>query len=210
MRLELSEPGVDIVFNLSTLVLKMRTTNLPLYLTKSKLRGRLLALFFLNPENSYFLRELERKLEASPGALARELKTLSEEGLLKRVPRGKQVFYQIHSTHPLFHEIKGIIEKTAGIPKTLSEGLKPLEEIRGAYLYGSVVTGQMEAHSDIDLLLIGKETDTVLKLLQDLRSKFGRPINSVTYAPEEFDRKRKDRSEFLYSLMKSPLIQLKP
>lgn len=189
----------------------MRTNGpISLYLTKSKLRGELLALFFLNPDNSYYLRELERKLEASPGALARELKTLSEEGLLKRVPRGKQVFYQIHSAHPLFHEIRGIIEKTAGIPKMLSEGLRPLKEIREAYLYGSVVTGQMEAHSDIDLLLIGKETDAVLKLLQDLQSKFGRLINAATYAPEEFERKRKDKSEFLHSLMKSPLVKLKP
>ena len=184
--------------------------NILFYLTKSKLRGELLALFFLNPDDSYYLRELERKLRVSPGALARELKSLSEEGLLRRIPRGKQVFYQIRTTHPLYNEIKGIIEKTAGIPKALSEGLKPLREIREAYLYGSVVTGQMEAGSDIDLLLIGKETDSVLKLLEDFQAKFGRTLNAVTYAPKEFERKQKDKSEFLYGVMKSALIKLKP
>jgi len=51
----------------------MRTNTPSLYLTRSKLRADLLALFFLNPEASYYLRELERRLEVSPGALAREL-----------------------------------------------------------------------------------------------------------------------------------------
>lgn len=187
----------------------MRTIAIP-YLTRSRLRADLLTLFFLNPENSYFLRELERSLKASPGALARELKALSSEGLLLREPRGKQVFYRINRKHLLFAEIKGIIEKTAGIPMALADGLKNLKEIHEAYLYGSVVTGQMKAHSDIDLILIGKETDAVLKLLEELQRKFGRAINSVAYAPEELRRKRKDKSDFLYQVMKSPLLKLKP
>lgn len=188
----------------------MRTTSFPFYLTRSKLRSDLLSLFFLNPENSYYLREIARRLRVSPGALARELKSLSGEGILEREIRGKMVFYRIQRKHPLFKELKGIIEKTAGIPRVLIEGLKKLEEIREAYLYGSVVTGNMEAHSDIDLLLVGKETDALRKCLEDLQAKFGRTINPVTYGPQEFEKKRKDKSEFLYSVMKSPVLKLKP
>ena len=188
----------------------MRTTFFPSSLSKSRLRSELLTLFFLNPENSYFLRELGRKLKASPGALARELKALSDEGILDKQPRGRQIFYRISRKHSLFNEIKGIIEKTAGIPKILAEGLQPLKEIHQAYLYGSVVTGQMEAHSDIDLLLVGKQTDRLLKLLDDLKSKFGRKINAVVYSVQEFERKHKDKSEFLFQVMKSPFHQLKP
>lgn len=188
----------------------MRTATPSLYLTRSKLRTDLLALFFLNPDSSYYLRELERRLKVSPGALARELKTLSTEGILLREPRGREVFYRIHRGHPLFKEIKGIIEKTSGIPAVLSQGLHRLKEIQEAYLYGSVVTGKMEAGSDIDLLLVGKETDPLRKLLEELQRKFGRMINAVTYAPAEFDKKRRDKSEFLYTVMKSPLSKLKP
>jgi len=188
----------------------MRTTFSPLYLTRSKLRTDLLGLFFLNPEASYYLRELERRLKASPGALARELKTLYQEEILHREPRGKEVFYRINRSHPLFKELKAIIEKTSGIPTSLSRGLHKLKEIREAYLYGSMVSGKMEASSDIDLLLVGKETDPLRKLLDELQRKFGRMINAVTYAPAEFDEKRRDKAEFLYTLMKSPLLKLKP
>src|SRR3989338_6394620 len=94
----------------------MKTPPFPFTLTRSKLRSDLLALFFLNPGETYYLRELGRRLEASPGALSRELGSLSREGLLKRLPRGKQVFYQINPEHPLFNEIKTIVEKTTGVP----------------------------------------------------------------------------------------------
>lgn len=84
-----------------------------LALGRSKLRQALLTLFFKNPESSYYLRELGRLLNASPGALARELKTCSTSGLLVREKRkGKEVFYKINRSYPLFHEIKRIIEKT--------------------------------------------------------------------------------------------------
>ena len=188
----------------------MRTIQSPFYLTRSKLRADLLVLFFLNPEASYYLRELERRLKVSPGALARELKNLAAEEILLRERRGKEVFYRINQDHSLHKEIKGIIEKTAGIPAALSRGLRGLKEIREAYLYGSIVTGKMEPRSDIDLLLVGKETDSVRKLLAALQTKFGRFINAVTYAPGEFDKKRLDKAEFLYTLMKSPLLKLKP
>ena len=187
----------------------MRTNSTPFYLTRSKLRADLLALLFLNPEASYYLRELQRRLNVSPGALARELKNLSTEGMLTKEPRGREIFYRINRDHPLHKEVKGIIEKTSGISAALSRELCRMKGIREAYLYGSVVTGKMKANSDIDLLLVGKETDSLRKLLDVFQKKFGRMINAVTYAPDEFDKKRRDKSEFLYTVMKSPLLKLK-
>lgn len=183
---------------------------IPLYLTKSRRRAELLQVFLLNPESSFYLRELERKLGTSPGVLARELKAFSEEGFLKKTSRGKLVFYQVNREHPLFGELKGIIDKTAGIPVQLKEGLRGVKEVREAYLYGSFAKGEMQAHSDIDLLLVGKETPAVEKLLKRLEHALGRTMNATTYAADEFERKKKDKSDFLYEVMKSPIIQVKP
>ena len=188
----------------------MRTNISPVYLTKSRTRTDLLTLFFLNPESSYYLRELERRFGYSPGLLARELKILAGENLLQRDARAREVFYKINKTHPLFHEIKGIVEKTAGIPKRLSEELKKIKEIKQAYLYGSAANGKMNAQSDIDLLLVGKETEALRKLFKRLETRFGRAMNVTTYAEDEFEKKRKNKSEFLYEVMRSSLVQLKP
>ena len=188
----------------------MRTDVLPLYLTKSRVRGDLLALFFLNPKASYYLRELARRFNVSVGTLSRELKRFSQEGLLHREARGKEVFYQVNQAHPLYAEIKGIVEKTQGVPVRLAEGLQPIKPIQQAYIYGSFAKGSPAANSDIDLLFVGKETPASQKLLKDLETRFGRTVNVTTYAPAEFEAKRRDKSEFLFEVMRGPLIQLKP
>ena len=188
----------------------MRAAVLPLYLTKSRVRGDLLALFFLNPTASYYLRELARRFNVSAGTLSRELKKFSQEGLLHREARGKEVFYQVNQAHPLYAEIKGIVEKTQGVPVRLAEGLQPIKPIQQAYIYGSFAKGSPAANSDIDLLFVGKETPASQKLLKDLKNGFGRTVNVTTYAPVEFEAKRRDKSEFLFGVMHGPLIQLKP
>lgn len=188
----------------------MRTAPFPLYLTKSRVRGDLLALFFLNPEASYYLRELARRLNVSAGTLARELKQFSQEGLLHREARGKEVFYRINRAHPLYAEIKGIVEKTRGIPIRLAEGFKQISSIQEAFIYGSFAKGNPVASSDIDLLLVGRETAASKELLKQLERKFGRSINVTAYEPKEFLIKRKDPGEFLFEVMKGPLLQIKP
>ncbi len=180
------------------------------YLTRSRLRTDLLVLFFSNFEEAYYLRELARRLTASPGALMRELKSMAETGLLERKARGREIFYKVNRTYPLFSEIKSIVEKTAGIPLRMKEGLKKIKEIRQAYLYGSYVKGKMQLDSDIDLLLVGRETGALKKLIKNFEGKIGRSISTAIYSEEEFSRKRKDKSEFLFEVMKSPLIQIKP
>lgn len=195
---------------LSTIVLRMRANVLPLYLTKSQVRGDVLTLFFLNPGASYYLREMGRRFDVSVGTLARELKRFSEEGLLLREARGREVFYRLNRTHPLYSEIKGIIEKTQGIPVRLAEGLQSIKSIRQAFIYGSLAKGSQVANSDVDLLLVGKETPTSKGLIKRLERKFGRSINVTVYDPKEFEAKRKDPSEFLYEVMHSSLIQIKP
>ena len=180
-----------------------------LYITKSRIRSDLLTLLFLDPNKAYYARELQRRFSCSIGALARELKTLSAEKLLQREAKGKEVFYSLNQAHPLYNEIKGIVEKTRGIPVRLIEALQNVDSVKQAFIYGSFAKGGVRADSDIDLLLVGKETPRSTKILKQLQTKFGRSINATTYSPSEFERKRIDHSEFLFEVMKGPLLPLK-
>ena len=188
----------------------MRTIISPLYLTKSKTRTELLTLFFLNRQRSYYLRELQRKFGFSPGLLSRELRLLASEGLLEREERGREVFYKINQVHPLYRELKSIIEKTSGIPERFSSAFQKLDEVKQAFLYGSIAKGTMNAQSDIDCLIVGQETEKVRNILRQLESKFDRNINATAYSETEFEQKKKDKSEFIYEVLKSPFLQIKP
>ena len=53
-----------------------------LYISKSKKFGEsLLVLYFTNPKNKYYLRELERILSFSAGSIRRELLKFEEDNL---------------------------------------------------------------------------------------------------------------------------------
>jgi predicted ABC-type ATPase len=90
------------------------TTSL-LYLfqsTKAPLRKRLLAYFFTQPESRLYLREIAHRIQVDPANLSRELRFLETEGIFISEKRGLQKYFSLNHSHPLFSELKGIIQKT--------------------------------------------------------------------------------------------------
>ena len=78
-------------------------------------RRKILALLLLHPDKSFYLRELARITDIpAGGSLNRELKLLTNAGLLTRTTVGKQVRYQANRDSPVFTEFASIFRKTAG------------------------------------------------------------------------------------------------
>ncbi len=93
---------------------------------------------------------------ASAGSLHRELRILTELGLLKREERGLQVFYSADTTSPVYPEISAFLRKTVGLADALRSALSPLSDrIRSAFVYGSMAAGGVSPHSDVDVLVVG-------------------------------------------------------
>ncbi|MGD0627198.1 MAG: winged helix-turn-helix domain-containing protein [Thermodesulfobacteriota bacterium] len=75
----------------------------------TKLRKKLLAHSFNNPDESYYVRELSGLIKEDPGNLSRELRKLEEEGLYNSITRGNVKFYSLNKSYPLFREVKKIV-----------------------------------------------------------------------------------------------------
>ena len=180
-----------------------------LYITRSKTRRDLLALFFTNPSEAYYLRQLERTLGYSAAGIRRELLRFLEDGLLKTNPAGNTVQYSLNTQHPLHDELKSIIFKTVGVEGSLRTALSSIDGIKIAFVYGSFAKHREKPTSDIDLMVIGRPDMSALnKAIQGLETKLRREINHTVYSPDEYRSRRRDKSGFIEDLLRSPKIVL--
>ena len=61
-----------------------------------------MTLLFGHPDQRFYLRQIARMVDTSPGNVQRELETLSEIHLITRLHIGHQVFAQANQLHPFF------------------------------------------------------------------------------------------------------------
>jgi DNA-binding transcriptional ArsR family regulator len=59
-----------------------------------KTRRAVLALLYSHIDESFYVRQIARTAAVGLGAVQRELKKLSEAGIIRRTVRGRQVYYQ--------------------------------------------------------------------------------------------------------------------
>jgi predicted nucleotidyltransferase len=164
----------------------------------------------LRPDEELHVRELARLTGVSPGTLHRELRALSELGLLVRRETGRQVFYSADRTSPVFEELAGILRKTAGLADVIRSALGPIvDRVQLAFVYGSMAAGEAKAHSDIDVMVLGDATFAdVARALHPAQASVGREINPTVMTPSEFARRRHTRDGFVLTLMRQPKIWL--
>lgn len=167
-------------------------------------RAAVLAVLYGHADQSFYMRQLVRAVGGGHGALQRELRHLTDMGLILRTSQGNQVLYQANSQSPIFSEIKGLITKTVGIHDVIRSSLASLgTEIRIAFIYGSVARQQERANSDIDLMVLGNAPfGEVVSALGPAQRALGREINPTVFAADEFRFKLASGNHFLRSVMK--------
>jgi len=167
-------------------------------------RSAVLAMLYGHVERSFYLRQLVRAIGAGHGALQRELKHLTDMGLVVRRAQGNQVLYQANSQSPIFSEIKSLITKTIGIHDVIRSALVTLGmDIQIVFVYGSVARHKESAGSDVDLMVLGNASfSDVVSALGPAQRTLGREINPTVFPVNEFRSKLAAGNHFLRSVMK--------
>jgi len=173
-------------------------------------RRRILGLLLLRPDESFYVREIARVTGVPAGSLHRELKVLTETGLLVRTTAGNQVRYQANRSCPIFEELAGILRKTAGLADVLRELLMPLgKKISLAFVFGSVARGEARLSSDIDLLVVGSVPFAdVVEACHTGTQRLGREVNPVVMSKTAFQVKNREHDRFVSRVAKEPKIFL--
>jgi predicted nucleotidyltransferase len=175
----------------------------------SKTRVSLLAKLLMNPDESFYIRELSRELNIPYGMLYKEEKNLALLGIVNEEKKGKVTLVSINKNMPYFAELKNLMIKTVGLGDLLKTALSELEEIRYALIYGSFASGEESASSDIDLLIVGNSSEEkILNVVGRVEKEVGREINYILWSEEEFMKRIRSRHRLLREIASKPVIML--
>jgi predicted nucleotidyltransferase len=173
-----------------------------------KTRRSILALLFSHAEEAFHLRKILRLAGISSGAGQRELKRLSEAGIVLRTVNENQVLFQANPRCAIFEELKSLITKTAGVVDVLRTALEPLGgRISIALLYGSLARGRAGVESDIDLLVVGEVSfEDIVGNVARAQDSLRREINPMVMSLEEFHSRMSKGDHLLDTILKSPFV----
>lgn len=175
-----------------------------------KTRRAVLALLYSHSDESFYLRQIVRTAGVGLGGVQRELKKLSEAGIIRRKERGRQVYYQANPECPVYAELKNLVIKTVGVGDVLKAALVPLaDRVRVAFLFGSLVRGGERSTSDVDVMVVGDVTFAeVVSALGRVQETIQREVNPIVYPPEEFRSKFAADHHFLKKAMEGSKLFL--
>ncbi|MDY0041130.1 MAG: hypothetical protein RBS57_12530 [Desulforhabdus sp.] len=153
----------------------------------SKTRVKLFTRFFLNPDARAYLRELAAEFGSSTNGIREELQQLVRSNLLKCEKQGRQLFYRANEKHPLFPELRSMVEKSLGMHQILESILTRLGDLELAYLIDDYAEGRDSGI--IDLLLVGNINDYHLTDLSRKTERYiDRKIRTLVFSREEFEQ----------------------
>lgn len=154
----------------------------------TSVRKKVLGLLFGNPGRRFFFNEIVALAGSGTGAVQRELKRLSDSGLVTVTQLTNQKHYQANSDSPVFEELCLLIKKNVGLAEPLRNALESeREKIQLALVYGSVAKKSENALSDIDLLIVSDEMilEDLYVLLSETEKDLKRKINPALYTKAE-------------------------
>jgi len=174
----------------------------------NKTRRGLLALLYGRTDESFYVNQIMQSLGSGSGAVQRELRLMTESGIVLRTRTGNMVYYQANAKCPIFNELKNIVRKTFGVADIIRESLATAaDKIRVAFIFGSVAGSTDNRASDIDIMIIGDITfDEVSSAVSQAEETIQREINPVVYPVAEFRRKIKDNQHFLKTVLEDEKI----
>ena len=164
-------------------------------LITSKIRVKLLLKFFLNPQNSGYLRGLSEELEETTNAVRLELNRLESANMLHSSKDGKKMF-MVNKLHPLFKDVNQTVRKHVGIDLIIENILKGLREPTKIYLTGDLAEGR---NSDLaDIVIVGKvNKNSLTNVIEKTEKIIERKIRYIYYTEKEFSKRSQNKNQLL-------------
>lgn len=174
------------------------------HLFGSKTRVKLLHLFYTNPNRSFYVREITRKIDEQINSVRRELSNLLTIGIIKSDTSGNRLYYEVNQAYGHYDALRSIFngikksEKSAeveGSGDDLTSLLKACGQVQLAVLTGSFVR---DTAVPIDVLVVGDVNRHRLeKVMTKLEQDEGRELRYAVFTREDYDYRQSLNDRFL-------------
>ena len=176
----------------------------------SKVRIKILELFFSNLKEVYHVRGIVRETSEEINAVRRELTKMEKDGLLTKEPRGNRIYYSIRPEYPLFGDLVSMVAKTTGLGKVIIENKNKIGRVSFVMFSGKFVQHlDRKRDDDVDILVVGEvvlpELASIIRTEETTRDA---EINYTAMTEEEFAFRKKNNDPFIWRFLKQPKVML--
>lgn len=184
----------------------------------SKTRVKLLQLFYSNPNRSFYVREITRKIDEQINSVRRELANLLSIGIIASDSTNHRLYYEVNQDYEFYAPLKAIFghgSSAPGEPEEVSEPKKkvlaaPNADVEKIKALGNVevalYTGQFtrDDSSGIDALIVGDINQHALgKFMTELEAHEGKEIRYTVMPAQEFNYRLQIKDRFISTVLSS-------
>ncbi len=168
----------------------------------SRVRIKVLKLFFTNPEEMYYVREITRAIKEEINAVRRELDKMLDYGLLRSEQRGNRLYYSLNQRYLYYQELQQMVVKSIGLGQKVRKLRRKLGTVDFVMFSGRFARRLPPRQNEVDVLVVG---DIVLPeleaLIKEEEEKLGREIRVTVFAKEEFEFRKTRRDPFIMDML---------
>jgi hypothetical protein len=180
----------------------------------SKTRVKLLQLFYSNPNRSFYVREITRKIDEQINSVRRELSNLLNVGIITSDNTNNKLYYEVNQKFEFYEPMQimfgGGVKKRASRVKAADadDQPEPVSHDNDLKAMGhielAVYTGQFtrDESTGVDLVIVGDvNMNAVTKYVSELEAKEGKDIRYTVLKLADFQYRQQIKDRFVAQLM---------
>lgn len=192
----------------------------------SKTRVKLLKLFYENPNRSFYVREITRKIDEQINSVRRELANLLAIGIISNDTTNNKVFYEVNQKFEHYSALQSIfgtksarkrkavkklstneegeIEEVTELVESsesvvVDENMKALGHVEAACLLGQFTRDEA---SGVDVFVVGDVNENALaKYVSDLEQQEGKELRYAVMSLDDFKYRQQINDRFVVTVL---------
>ncbi len=175
----------------------------------SRVRVKMMKLFFSNPDEMYYVREITREINEEINAVRRELERMLGSSLLKSEERGNRLYYFLNKDYLYYQELIQLVAKSTGLGKKIRKKRRALGKLDFVMFSGKFIRGQIPGQNEVDMLIIGEvNLQELQKIIKEYEQDLNREINYAVFSLEEFDFRKTRRDPFVMDILYNSRVMI--